>query len=305
MHWSADLYAYANRHRGVFALRWAPRIGATPKAVLAKAQREGWPHPYRGVVLVPGAPWDHLTDLTAAQAAVPPMAPARAQSAAWLFGLVSRPPARPQLLLPHAHQTRVPVGLVRRSRHLSPDDTMRTSGVLTLTPAFWLISFASDVDGDRLLSHAIDARQRRLVDLTDVEARLETMPRIAGRRNLLRVLRRLRHDGSDSTFESRVRERLLEAGLAPSSAPAPVTIADGRTLHLDIVFPAARVAIECIGLIAHGSRQQLNRDARRENALALLDEWLVLKLTWDRYQHDWDGFLRELWAALELRDGYR
>jgi len=49
----------------------------------------------------------------------------------------------------------------------------------------------------------------------------------------------------------------------------------------------------------------LNRDARRENALALLDAWLVLKLTWDRFHNDWEGFLVELCTALELRRHHR
>lgn len=305
MHWTADLYAYARKHRGAFALRWAPLVGTTPKTVLAKALRESWARPYRGVVMIPGAVWDHMTDLTAAQAAVPALAAARGQSAAWLYGLVPRPPARPQLLLPHAHQTRLPVGLTRRSRHLSVDDTTAVSGVVTLTPTFWLISTAGDTDHARLLSFAIDARQRRLLDIDETAARLESMPQVAGRARLLRVLQRLSHDGSDSMFESDVRARLFEAGLLPSSAPVPVTVSDGRTIHVDIAFPAAKVAVECLGFIAHSTRAQLNSDALRENALALVDEWLVLRLTVDRYRHDWDGFVAELKAALAKRTARR
>lgn len=73
---------------------------------------------------------------------------------------------------------------------------------------------------------------------------------------------------------------------------------DGRTVHFDIAFPAERVAIECVGFAAHSTRDQLDRDARRENAIARTGGWLVLKLTWDRFLHDWDGFLAELRHAL-------
>ncbi len=301
MHWTARLYDHARAHRGVFAVRWAPLIGTTPKAVLAKGTRERWPQPYRGVLVVPGAPWDHLTDLTAAQAAVHVPAAARGQSAAFLYGLVPRAPARPQLLLPHAHQTELPVGLTRRSRHVGPQDRTTLDGIVVLTPTFWLISMARDTDDEQLFGHALDARQRRLLDPGAVGTRLESMPRVAGRRRLERVLRRLAHDGSDSVFESRVRERLLAAGLCPSPAPVPVPTTGGRTVHLDIAFPAERVAVECVGFEAHGSRMQLDRDARRENAIALTGDWLVLKLTWDRWLHDWDGFLAELLTALTAR----
>lgn len=305
MHWTTRLYERARAHHGVFAARWAPAIGTTPEAVLAKAKRERWLTPYRGVVVVPGAPWDHRADLAAAQAAVRSSAAARGQSAAFLYGLTPRAPARPQLLLPHSRQTTLPVGLARRSRHVTPEDRTLVDGIVTLTPRFWLISIAGDTDEEQLFAFAIDVRQRRMVDLAEVAVRLEDMPRVAGRRRLERVLRRLAADGSDSVFESRVRARLIEAGLTPSPAPVPLQTIDGRTVHVDIAFPDARVAIECVGFKAHGSRIQLDRDARRENAMALTGDWIVLKLTWDRWLHDWEGFLAEVRHALALRSGLR
>jgi hypothetical protein len=300
MDW-ARLYAYANRRRGVVAVRWAPQLGLTPEAVCAKARRERWPNPYEGVYLLPGAPWDHRTDLTAAQAACRGDAAARGQSAGWLYDLVPRAPARPQLLLPHAQRVKLDVGFVRRSRHLRPDDCTALDGITVLKPPFWLISIAADADDRQLLAHAIAGRQRRMFEIDEVAMRLESMPRVAGRARLLAVLRQLARDGSDSIFESRVRARLRAAGLAPSDAPTPVRTVDGRTVHLDITFPQARVAIECVGFVAHRTRAQLDRDARRENAIALTGGWLVLKLTWHRWLHDWDGFLAELIAALAQR----
>ncbi|HEX6256663.1 MAG TPA: hypothetical protein VFZ70_12735 [Euzebyales bacterium] len=178
---------------------------------------------------------------------------------------------------------------------------MTIDGIVTLTPCFWLISHAGDVGFDALLSLALDARQCRLIDFADVADRLTSMPRVAGRKRIERVLRHVQLDGSDSMFESLVRQRLAEAGLVPSAAPMPVHLPNGRTVHVDIAFPTERVAVECIGFVAHGSRRQLDRDARRENAIALGGDWLVLKLTWDRFQHDWDGFLRELMQALSAR----
>jgi len=292
------LYDHAHRHGGIVDVRWGPQVGLTAETVLARARRERWRNPYEHVFLLPGAPWDHRTDLVAAQTACRADAAARGPSAAWIYGLARRPPARPHLLLPHHQRVRIDVGFVRRSRHLGPGDVHDIDGIIVLTPTFWLISQAPDSTDDHLLALAIDARQRRLLVHDQVIARLDTMPRVPGRARLLRVLRRLASDGSDSIFEARVRERLHAAGLFPSVAPLAIPTIDGRTVHLDIAFPAERVAIECVGFVAHSTRHQLDRDARRENAIARTGGWLVLKLSWDRFLHDWDGFLTELRHAL-------
>ena len=63
------LYDHARRHRGVVDVRWGPRVGLTPETVLARARRERWRNPYEHVFLLPGATWDHGTDLVAAQTA--------------------------------------------------------------------------------------------------------------------------------------------------------------------------------------------------------------------------------------------
>lgn len=154
---------------------------------------------------------------------------------------------------------------------------------------------------ETLLGIALTARQRRLLDLTELAGRLDRVGRMPGRRKVERVLAALVRDGSDSVFESRVRDRLRAAGLRPTDGPLPVPVADGRTVHLDIAFPDAKVAIECQGHVAHHTPKQLGRDARRDNVIALARDWLVLKLTWDRFINDWDGFLTELHMALDAR----
>lgn len=219
----------------------------------------------------------------------------------WLYGLAHRPPARPDLLLPHSRRVRTRGLTVRRSRHVRADDRTIVDGIVVLTPAFLIISLGAHVEPDTLLSVAVDARQRRLLEIDVALARLAEMPRVPGRATVERVLRRLLTDGSDSMLESEVRGRLLAEGLRPSREPVPVALPTGRTVHLDVAFPAARVAIECQGFLAHSSRRQLDRDARRANALALHGEWTVLQLAWDRYTGDWQGFLHELRTALRAR----
>lgn len=297
----AELYSEARRTHGAFAIHRAPEVGLTARAVQARAARESWRRPHPGVIHLPGSQWDHRAQLAAAQQHLSRRAAAGGQSAAWLFGIVPRPPSRPHLLLPHAQRASSAGLIVRRSRHVEPPDRMLMDSVSVLTPAFWSISMSATMRQGSLLAALIDLRQRRQLDLEDIWRRLQELPFVPGRRRLIRLLVQLDGDGSDSVFELRVRRRLDSVGLKPAPAPLPVIASNGRTVHLDIGFECERVAIECLGFIAHSSRSQLNRDAQRENTIALAGDWLILKLTWDRFLHDWDGFERELRAALAAR----
>ncbi len=298
----AELYEVARtRHHGAFAVRDAPLVGLTADAVAARARRDPFERPYPGIIVVPGYPSDHRTQLAAVQLYAGESATASGLSAAWLYGLVQHPPARPHLLLPHARRAQPARTIIRRSRCVGADDRTTIEGLSVLRLPFLLLALAPHASPDTLCGLAFDARQRGLLQIDELGARLATVGALPGRARVERVLAELARDGSDSVFEARVRDRLRAAGLKPSSAPLPVSLPDGRTVHHDIAFPAERVAIECLGFIAHHSRRQLDRDAARDNRIALSGEWLVLKLTWDRFRRDWDGFLGDVRSALAAR----
>jgi hypothetical protein len=301
MGWDTLYEVARGRHHGAFALRDAPSVGLTPRQVQARAARDPWHRPYPGVVFVPGFPLDHRGHLAAAQLHLGASAAATEVSGLWLYGLVSRAPVRPHLLLPHARRVVAANVVIRRSRVVGPEDRTIVDGISVLRVPFLLLSLAPRTSLDALRTIALDARQRRLLDVTELAARLATVGRVPGRARAVRLLAELGRDGSDSMFESLVRERLRAAGLHPSDAPVPVRTADGRIVHLDIAFPDERVAIECQGFVAHHSRRQLDRDARRDNSIALAVRWLVLKLTWDRFHHDWENFLAQVRQALRTR----
>lgn len=300
MSWS-QLYREAARRHGAFDVRLAPAVGLTVDAVDARARREQWTRLYPRVVSVPGTDVSHRTRLAAAQLYLGRSAAAADLSAAWLRGLTTRPPALVHLLLPHERRAQLRGTIIRRSRLVVPSDRVEVDGISTLTPEFMLIVMAAHASVETLLSFAIDARQRGLLFVARLADRLAGIGNVPGRSRLGRLLWELSRDGSDSVFERRVRQRLREWGFTPSAAPVAVDVGGGRILHVDIAFPDQRVAIECQGLLAHRDRRRLDRNARRDNALALDGAWLVLKLTWDRFTHDWPRLAAELRATLDAR----
>lgn len=296
-----EFFAAAQERHGAYAVRDAPTYGLTADAVTAMARRHEWDRRHRGVGVVAGMEAGHLSRLAAAQLFLAPAAAAAGASAAWLHGLRTRPPSVPHLVVPHERRRDARGLIVHRSRLITPDDRTEVHGVVTVTAAFMLITLAPRASEDLLFGYALDARQRGLLDTDDFAERVADLAGAPGSARLHRLSWRLLTDGSDSKFESKVRGRLIADGFMPSAEPTPVQASDGRTLHLDITFPTQRVAVECLGFDAHHSRDQLDRDARRDNNLALTREWLVLKLTYARYVRDWGGFTAELRQALDAR----
>lgn len=297
----AELYAVAREQHGVFATRNAPSVGLTSAAVRARAARDGLLRPYAGTIVVPGTTVDHRTWLAAAQLHLGPEAAAADVSGAWLHGLAQRPPTFPQLLLPHARRTSAPRLAVHRSRFVTDEDRMRVDGISVLRLPFLLLAMAPRAGVDALLGFAIDGLQRNLFQTAELADRLGAVGAMPGRQRVELVLAHLLRDRSDSRFESLVRDALRAAGLRPTTGPHRVIAPDGRAVHLDIAFPAHRVAVECQGFGAHRSRAQLERDTLRDNTIALLDDWIVLRLTWTMWRSAWDAFLARLVALLAGR----
>lgn len=184
---------------------------------------------------------------------------------------------------------------------MTAHDCTTRDGLATVNAEFLIIRLARTESADRLTALALDARQRGLFQMSRFAQRMTAVGPVPGRARLVHVVGVLTADDSDSIFEREVRARLLADGFRPSFGPTPVALPSGSVLHLDITFPEERVAVECQGFLAHHDRRQLDRDARRDNALAIAGNWLVLKLTWDRFRHDWEGFAAELRSALAAR----
>ncbi|WP_405111262.1 DUF559 domain-containing protein [Micromonospora sp. NBC_01405] len=105
--------------------------------------------------------------------------------------------------------------------------------------------------------------------------------------------------GAESLPESRLRVRLVRAGL-PRPVTQHVVTRNGQFVaRVDLAWPDLKVAVEYDG-IWHHDPEQFHRDRQRLNHL-LGDDWLVLHVTSKRMREDFDGVLTEIRSALRSR----
>ncbi|WP_430647618.1 endonuclease domain-containing protein [Agromyces sp. GXS1127] len=90
----------------------------------------------------------------------------------------------------------------------------------------------------------------------------------------------LLRDRAASPRETRLRLRLVAAGLPEPLRNHPIRLLDGRTVHGDLVYDAERVVVEYDGEQHRPDDAQFARDVDRLNALALAG-WLVIRIRKD------------------------
>lgn len=106
---------------------------------------------------------------------------------------------------------------------------------------------------------------------------------------------------AESLPESRLRVRLVRAGL-PRPVSQHVITRDGRFVaRVDLAWPDLKVAVEYDGQW-HDDPAQFHRDRRRLNQI-VGDDWIVLHVTSKRMREDFDAALAEIRTALHTRSG--
>ena len=294
-----QLRAVAERQHGLVTRAQAIGAGFSSSAVHTAARRGEWTLVRSGVYALPGAPLGPLQRVAAALLRNQDVA-ACGWTALWLWGLVSAPPSTVEVIVPHGR--RGPCGervAVRRSRTLLEEEVCERHGLRVVAPARAIVDLAACARPDALRRIAIDARQRRLLDVPTFATAVTRAGAVAGAPVLRRLVDELSDERADSILEHRARLRLREVGFDPHPEPFPVTVG-GRTLSLDIAFPDRRVAIEVDGFRYHSTPDQLARDHARSNLLATTD-WKVLRIGWREVEEDFDGVVDAVTRLLRSR----
>ncbi|MBW3664188.1 MAG: endonuclease domain-containing protein [Actinobacteria bacterium] len=292
-----DFIELLDEQGGVAACRQADSCGLDRSTLNRRVAKEGWARPFPGVIRSPGVPDDARTRTRAALLAVGGDAALAGETALWWWGVIDKPPPFVTIIVPWGRRGRKLPGVrVIRSRVLEAFDVEEVDGVRVTTVQRAFLDLAGRLPKRRLRALLIDARQRRKVELSDVAQRAMQVLRVPGRNRLIRLCAELAPENADSILTDAVFRGLIDAGLAPDTVPVEVPVA-GRVLHPDITFAARRLAIECDGYGSHSERSQLELDNRKTNAYQL-SGWTVLRIDWDRFENDWEGFLAEVRAAL-------
>ncbi|MEV6692374.1 hypothetical protein AB0M35_12990 [Micromonospora sp. NPDC051196] len=235
----------------------------------------------------------------AARWLLPPGAAIAGRSAAALFGAGFIEDADPLDILVPAGQRFGPVaGLAVHTAEVAGFEVLSHAGMPVTTPlrtcwdlAQWLGVEEAVVVVDRLLG-------RRLVRTDQLRDLAHRRRGARGWKRMLRVAQ-LADPGAESAQESRLRVRIVLAGV-PQPVTQFVVQRDGRFVaRVDLAWPELKIAVEYDGLW-HDNPEQFHRDRRRLNRL-LGEDWIVLHVTAQRLREDFDGFLTELRQAIRTR----
>ncbi|MFC7549358.1 endonuclease domain-containing protein [Plantactinospora sp. GCM10030261] len=240
-----------------------------------------------------------LRCLAAARLLLPPGGAIAGRSAAALFEVTRLAGTDPvEVLVPSACQFEPVNGLRVHRATLSGPELVERAGMVTTSPVRTCWDLASWLDPVEAVV-LIDAMLgRRLVTVPGLRDYALGWTGRRGWRKLLRAVD-LADPAAESPQESRVRVRLVLAGLPRPVAQHVVTDGGRFLARVDLAWPELRIAIEYDG-VWHSTAEQLHRDRRRLNRL-LGGDWIVLHVTGQRLREDFDGFLAEVRAALRSR----
>lgn len=264
-------------HKGVYAVAAVARDPlVVSRAALRAAERR-----------LAGAKWQPRRIVAASHA-----------TAAWVQGIVERPPSVVHIMVGIPH----PLHLAGVVVHRCDTEVLKSRSVRGLRctdPTLTLVDLAASV-GPGELADALDrALSKRLVRVRDLtEATLG--PGFAGRRGVGRLRRCLEARGdlgmpSPSVLESRMT-RLMHAHNLPPARAECVAGPNGE-YRLDYAYEVRRVAVEVFGYTWHHSPEQMAYDLARQRQL-VLGGWTVLIFTWQDVTDDPERVAAELRQAL-------
>lgn len=317
VHVLRDLESVAEPQHGVVALTDAGRLRLTRAALSEHMRRHAWRRPHPGVGVAPGYPptFEQAVMIAIKAARTHRILVAR-RAAARLWDMRRAVPDVIELLAPaDRHDPPLPTlrldvagkaepvtVSVSRSRTLLTGHATTLGTIPLTTPARTSVDLAGVLTVNELRSTVIDARQRGVLELSEIATLHETIRKYPGRGRMRRVLADLDEDVCDSRLEWEFRTEARRRGFRPYPRPFPFRCSDGVTVHIDVAFPEAWVAVEVDGFGAHSERASLVTDHLRQNR-AVADGWRPFRVDWTRLKTDAHRLFAELTALLQSPHG--
>jgi len=217
------------------------------------------------VYVLSGVP-DDPKRATRAVSLVAPAAVVSHRSAAWMHGLLSRPPQFVEVITPPQRELRLQ-GVRPIEARFSPDDVTDHEGIRVTTVVRTLIDLWAVLPPDWVERLVHDSVMRRLCEYDEVRTAADA----AGIANFI-------GDGQGTTPLEWEWDRILkEAGLPEPVRQHQVVLGE-QVFVLDHAWPTFKVALEVNGFVAHRTRTAFDRDHDKLAALQAAG-WSVVSAT--------------------------
>jgi hypothetical protein len=268
-------------HLGLISRSQAVRLGLSEPEIDRFLYRGVWEGLHRDVYRLAAAPRSPVQLLLGACLGAGEGAVASHRSAAWLWGLLDKPPPVPEISVPRIRNPRLENVIVHRSSDIGGARARVLKGIPTTDPLRTLVDFAVPASREELTTAIDRALARRLTAVPRIEDELCRLGR-RGRPGIRALRSNLRGRGvigapHPSVLESRMM-RLFVRFRLPVPKMEVIVGRDGE-YRLDFSYPDQRKAIEVDGYAYHSSPEQVRRDNARRNGLEV-EGWQFLVYTW-------------------------
>lgn len=282
---------YLRRHDGVITRAQALTAGISDDAISRRVRSGHWLRCAPGVFFVDDRAFSDAARVRSAVWSYGPAATASGLAAAWWLGITHYAPETVEVTVPKVSNHRKRDGIRVRRRDLQPQDIVERGGLrVTALPLTVIEAATRRGGGARLMDTALQ-RHVELKKLWDAHLRNK------GRHGspAARILLLAAEDGARSQAERLLVKLLRRNKITGWKANCPVA-----GYKVDIVFPAARLAIEVDGWAYHSSADDFENDRKRQNAISLLG-YQILRFTWLDLTEYPDRVLAEIRNALLSR----
>jgi very-short-patch-repair endonuclease/predicted transcriptional regulator of viral defense system len=290
---------------GLVTRRELRALGVTPDQERHRRATGEWEQPAPGVIRLAGSPRSPEQDLMVACLAASPSAVASHQSAAWMWGLLDRPPARHAVTISRDATGRSLQGLaVDVHRPVDyPAHVVTRRHIPCTNPLRSLVDLAAVATADDLDGVIDQALAIRVLTVEAIEAELRRLSRPgragAGRMRLALQRRGITGSPHPSVLESRTLRMLRRFGIEPLATEVRMG-PDGR-YRVDVVL-APTLIMEVDGFAYHAGPEQMAEDKRRRTELRL-GGTTVLEYTWRDITYNPERVIREVRLALSAAAG--
>lgn len=178
---------------------------------------------------------------------------------------------------------------------------IRLGGLPVTTMARTVFDLAAVLPTAMLRDVTLDALQRELVTVSELQALTGELIRPPGIGKVRLILRELERERPESALDNGTRHLLRPYGSGLHPRPFPFRCPDGVIIHLDIAIPWAWFAIECDGFAFHSDREAFRTDRLRWSQ-AQRGGWRITWVDHHRLHNDPDSIIEEVQEVLAAAD---